>query len=107
VPPARRRLHFLTFVLFAINLSPKVSVNDPNRYFLHRLVLLAKIALQSIHSTVTSLIVAELKQSVRIARDHVAAATYPKPDAATHGLSAVDARHRDWNASMKNPVSNR
>jgi hypothetical protein len=68
---------------------------------------LAEIVLQNTHSTATSLIVAVLKLNAKIDRDHVAAAMYPKLDAVTHGLNAVDAWHKDQNASMKSPISSR
>lgn len=51
--------------------------------------------LQNIHSTATSLIVAVPKQSAKIGRDLVAAATYQKLNAVSHGLNVVDARLKD------------
>jgi hypothetical protein len=62
---------------------------------LHRPEILANILWQNIHSTATSLIVAVPKQSAKIGRDRVAAATYQKLNAVSHGLNVVDARLKD------------
>lgn len=94
-PPARHQLLFSMSVLFAISLSQKVGVDKLTSCFLHHPEILAKIMLQNIHSTATSLIVAAPKQSAKIGRDHVVAVTYQKPNAVYHGLNVVDARLKD------------
>lgn len=107
IPPKTQHLLFSTPVLSAISLSQKVGVDSTMPCFLHYLELLAENVLQNTHSTATSLIVAVLKLNAKIGRDHVTAATYPKPGAVTHGLNAVDAWHKDLNASMKSRISGR